>query len=54
MRTDKQKITSQKKEGARNQQKDLENRREPKSAAKQAHPRKAVRRHDENTGHTLH
>lgn len=59
MRTDKQKTTSRKKEGAKNQQKDLENRRQPKSAAKQDHARKTtalgqVRRQDEKTGHTLH
>lgn len=59
MRSDKQKTTSQKKEGAKNQQKDLENRRQPKSAAKQGHAKKSpalgqVRRQDEKTGHTLH
>lgn len=59
MRDDKQKLTSQKKEGAKRQQKDLESRRQPKSAAKQGHAKKTtalgqVRRQDEKTGHTLH
>jgi hypothetical protein len=60
MRDDKQKLTSQKKEGAKNQQKDLGSGRQPKAASKQGRAKKTttavtpVRRQDEKTGHTLH
>lgn len=57
MRDEKQKLTSQKKEGAKGPQKDVGSRRQPKAAAKQSQAKKptaVVRRQDEKTGHTLH
>lgn len=52
MRPDKQKLQATQKEGTKREQKDLENRRQPQSAAKQGHqPQEAgqdlVRRREE-------
>ncbi|WP_206862320.1 hypothetical protein [Lysobacter changpingensis] len=59
MRPDKQKLQAQQKSGAKDQKKDLENRRQPKSAAKakqDAAGDTAVEkvRHREQKGPTLH
>jgi len=58
MRPDKQKLNAQQKEGAKRERKDLENRRQPESPAKQGHHENEtalgqVRRQDQK-GHRLH
>ena len=51
MRADQQKLEAQHKEGAKDEPKDIENRRQPKAASKQGYEREKsgqglVRRHD--------
>lgn len=59
MRPDKQKLRATQKEGAKDEQKDLENRRQPQAQSKQGHHDKEagqglVRRRDDAGGKRLH